>query len=151
MAGYEAAIQRLHETRALVSSQVVEAAEMAAARFATLDTAQEAVRQAEEMYRKFREASFGMVGPKGQFDALEPLTAVQALNVARMQYLAQVIDFNRSQFRLYMAIGQPAQCGIDTSTPHGVTTPVIPNPLGTTGHQPLPDPRSIPTAPKNPN
>ena len=65
MAGYEAAIQRLHETRALVSSQVVEAAEMAAARFATLETAQEAVRQAEEMYRKFREASFGMVGPEG--------------------------------------------------------------------------------------
>ena len=51
-----------------VSSQVVEAAEMAAARFATLETAQEAVRQAEEMYRKFREASFGMVGPKGQFE-----------------------------------------------------------------------------------
>jgi hypothetical protein len=89
-----------------------------------------------------------MVGPKGQFDALEPLTAVQALNLARTQYLAQVIDFNRSQFRLYMAIGQPAQCGLDTSTPQGVNVPVIPK--GTAQPQPLPDPRPIPIAPKNP-
>ena len=53
-----------------------------------------------------------------------------------------MIDFNRSQFRLYMAIGQPAKCGIDTSTPHGVAVPVIPK--APSGVQPLPDPRASP-------
>jgi hypothetical protein len=116
----------LQEVQALVSSQVVEAAETAAARFGTLEPAQEAVRQAEEMYRKFRETSFGMVGPKAQFDALEPLTAIQALNAARVQYLQQVVEFNRAEFRLYAAIGQPAVCGLDTPVPHATSVPVVP-------------------------
>jgi outer membrane protein TolC len=125
-AGLEAELYRLRETEALVSSQVVEAAQTAAARFATLGLAQEAVRQAQEMYRKFRDASFGMVGPKAQFDALEPLTAVQALNQARTQYLQQVVEFNRSQFRLYAAIGQPALGGLDGAVPQGVEVPPVP-------------------------
>jgi outer membrane protein TolC len=145
-AGYEAAIFRLQETEALVSSQIVEAAETAAARFAALETAQEAVRQAEEMYRKLREASFGMVGPKGQFDALEPLTAVQALNQARVQYLQQVIEFNRAQFRLYTAIGQPAMCGIDGAIPQDVAVPVVPAAAGGMSPKSLPDPRPVPNA-----
>jgi len=97
------------------------------------------------MYRKLREASFGMVGPKGQFDALEPLTAIQALNQARAQYLQQVIEFNRSQFRLYAAIGQPAQCGLDSSTAHPVEVPVVPPPPGAPA--PLPSPRPVPIPP----
>ncbi|MBX9581878.1 MAG: hypothetical protein K2X87_16360, partial [Gemmataceae bacterium] len=83
--------------------------------------------QAQEMYRKFRETSFGMVGPRGQFDALEPLTAVQALNQTRVEYLRQVVEFNRSQFRLYSAIGQPALAGLDGATARPVEVPVIPS------------------------
>lgn len=101
-AGHDAAVYRRRETEALVSSQVVEAAEMSGARYETLEPAQEAVREALEMYRKFRDVSFSLpAGPKGQpqFDALETLTAVQA----RVQYLQQVVEFNRSQFRLYAA------------------------------------------------
>jgi outer membrane protein TolC len=140
-AGYEAALYRLREAEALVTSQVVEAAETAAARFDTLGVAQEAVTQAEEMYRKFRAASFGMVGPKAQFDALEPLTAVQALSAARVQYLQQVVEFNRSQFRLHAAIGQPALGGLDGAAPQPVDVPTVP---GAVAPKPPPAPPPAP-------
>ncbi|MBN9122341.1 MAG: TolC family protein [Planctomycetes bacterium] len=127
-AGYDAAVYRLQETEALVASQVVEAAQTSAARYVALEPAQGAVRQALEMYRKFRDVSFAMLGPKGQlqFDALEPLTAVQALNQARVLYLQQVVEFNRSQFRLYAALGQPALCGVDAAAPQPLAVPVVP-------------------------
>ncbi len=127
-AGSDAARYRLQETEALVSAQVVEAAQTSAARYSALDPAQEAVRQALEMYRKFREVSFAYLGPKGQlqFDALETLTAVQALNQARVLYLQQVVEFNRSQFRLYAALGQPALDGACAAAPQPVAVPVTP-------------------------
>jgi hypothetical protein len=86
-----------------------------------------------------------VVGPKGQlqFDALETLTAVQALNQARVQYLQQVVEFNRSQFRLYTALGQPAMCGIDTAAPQSVGVPVVPTKQMTVP-APLPGPRPLP-------
>jgi outer membrane protein TolC len=143
-AGYDAALFRLSEAEALVSSQVVEAARMSGARYETLEPAQEAVRQALEMYRKFRDVSFAMLGPKGQlqFDALEPLTAVQSLNQSRVLYLQQVVEFNRSQFRLFAAIGQPALCGIDTAEPQPLTVPVVPTKPA--APMPLPNPRPVP-------
>jgi outer membrane protein TolC len=142
-AGLEAELYRLREVETIVSSQVVEAAQLAAARFAALTAAQEAVKQAQEMYRKFRDASFGMVGPKGQFDALETLTAVQALNQARVQYLQQIVEFNRAQFRLYAAVGQPPLCALDTSVVHAVEVPAVP-PTGLPA--PVP-PSSLPPKP----
>jgi outer membrane protein TolC len=125
-AGYAAALYRVREVQARVSVEVAEAARTSAARFDALAPAQDAVRQAQEMYRKFRETSFGMVGPRGQFDALEPLTAVQALNQTRVEYLRQVVEFNRSQFRLYAAIGQPALAGLDAAVPQVTDVPVVP-------------------------
>jgi len=68
-----------------------------------------------------------MVGPKAQFDALEPLTAVQALNAARVQYLQQVVEFNRAQFRLYAAIGQPAICGLEKAAQRPLDVPAVPS------------------------
>ena len=127
-AGYDTAQFRLQEVQARVSAEVAEAARTSGARFGALGDAQEAVRQAQEMYRKFKDIQFGMIGPKGQFDSLELLTAVQALNQARVSYLQQVVEFNRSQFRLYAAIGQPAVSGIDTSATSPLSVPVVPLP-----------------------
>jgi outer membrane protein TolC len=144
-ASQDAVSLRVREVQAQVSAEVVEAGRMAAARFETLGSAQEAVRQAQEMYRKFRDTSFGMVGPKGQFDALEPLTAIQALNQARVQYLQQVVEFNRAQFRLFTAIGQPAVCGLDAAAPQPVGVPVIPAPAAPSeNRRPAPPPRPTP-------
>ena len=92
--------------RAQVTAEVVEAAHLTAARRASIAEARKATEQALEMFRKLSATSFGMIGPKGQFDALEPLLAVQALTQARLQYLVAVVDYNRAQFRLLTAVGQ---------------------------------------------
>ena len=107
------------EVQAQVSAEVVAAAKASRYRLQTLATSQEAVRQAVEMYRRLEASSFGMAGPRAQYDALEPLVAIQALNQARTQYLTEVIEYNRAQFRLYTALGQPPLCALP-----GVTVPV---------------------------
>jgi outer membrane protein TolC len=117
---------RVQELQAQVAAEVTAAAKQTLLHFRALDSAQEAVRQALEMYRRLEASSFGMIGPKAQYDALEPLLAIQALNQARNQYLAEVIDYNKSQFRLYVALGQPAECALPGATPHSVETPVVP-------------------------
>ena len=104
------AAQAERAIRAQVASEVSEAARVAAARIASLDAAQVAVREAQELYRKLLESLFGMANPQPKYDALEPLLAIQALHQARMQLLSQVIEFNRAQFRLFTAMGQPANC-----------------------------------------
>jgi outer membrane protein TolC len=100
------------EVQAHVSAEVVAAAKVARYRLQTLDVSQQAVRQAIEMFRRLEASSFGMVGNRNQYDALEPLLAIQALNQARTQYLAEVIEYNRAQFRLYTAMGQPPLCAL---------------------------------------
>jgi hypothetical protein len=67
---------------------------------------EEAVRQAEEMWRKLREVAFEMADRK-RFDPIPPVLAVQALAQARYRYLNAIIDYNEAQFRLYTAMGQP--------------------------------------------
>jgi outer membrane protein TolC len=93
--------------RAQVASDVAEALRVTAARRASLPEARRATEQAQEMYRILSATSFGMIGPRREFDALEPLLAVQALNQSRLTYLGAVVEYNRSQFRLLTAIGQP--------------------------------------------
>lgn len=114
------------EIQAQVAAEIAEYAKLAGARFQSLDNAQKAVANADEMYRKLLETSFGMIGPRAQYDALEPLLAIQSLNQARTVYLNEVIEFNRSQFRLYTAIGQPALQAMQSLTTTPVSVPVLP-------------------------
>src|SRR5207245_966751 len=114
------------EVQAQVGAEVSEAAKLAAARFRTLESAQETVRQASEMYRKLYDATRAMVARGVKFEAIEILLAIQALNQGRQQYLAEVIEFNRAQFRLYTAMGQPAECGIEDARAQPVALPVLP-------------------------
>jgi len=93
--------------RTRVTAEVVEAVRVAQGRRSSLEPARKAVTEAEEMYRILSATSFGMIGGKGRFDALEPLLAVQALSQARMQYLGSIVEYNRAQFRLLTAVGQP--------------------------------------------
>jgi outer membrane protein TolC len=99
---------RLVDLQSQVAAEITEAAKVSAAEQASFPSAQEAVRQAQEMYRRLRATSFGMIGPRPQYDAVEPLLAIQALNQAQVQYLNAVLSFNRSQFQLFVALGQPA-------------------------------------------
>jgi outer membrane protein TolC len=119
------AYARIVEVQAQVSAEVVAAAKVARYRLLTMETSQQAVRQAIEMFRRLEASSFGMAGNRGLYDALEPLLAIQALNQARSQYLAEVIEFNRAQFRLYTALGQPPLCALP-GTPVAVEVPANP-------------------------
>ena len=51
--------------------------------------------------------------------------AIQSLNQARQQYLNEVIEFNRAQFRLFTALGQAAECAVP-ATAEPLALPVLP-------------------------
>jgi outer membrane protein TolC len=63
------------------------------------------------------------------FRPFEVIAAIQALEQAYRSYYAAIADSNRAQFRLYRAIGQPAQCLIQeqqmpVATPRIKSTPL---------------------------
>jgi outer membrane protein TolC len=57
---------------------------------------------------------------------LELLWAERDLDQARRQYLTEVIEYNRAQFQLYWALGQPPMESLAQSTSVPVKTPVLP-------------------------
>jgi outer membrane protein TolC len=69
----------------------------------------------------------------------EVIAAIQALVQAYNDYYGAVADHNRAQFRLYRALGQPAQA----LTEQGADSPGIP--LGSHPDRPIPEP-SLPAA-----
>jgi outer membrane protein TolC len=130
-------VERLHvgqanlhvaEVQAQVADEVNTAIQIARARREALDSAQEAVKQASETFRKLDLIAFGRLGPKKELEALEPLIAIQTLAVARTQYLNAVIDYNRAQFQLFTAMGRPSMDALPKATPMPVNVPVVPAP-----------------------
>jgi outer membrane protein TolC len=115
------------EVQARVAAEVAAAASVVVARHEALADSQETIRQATEMWRRLEKASFGMADRK-LYDPLEPLLAEQALAQARLRYLNDVIEFNKAQFRLYWAMGQPPICAALGTTPLPVEVPVVPGP-----------------------
>jgi len=116
------------EIQAQVADEVNTAVQIARARREALDSAQEAVSQASEVFRKLDELSFGTLGPKKTLDTVEPLLALQALAQARVQYLNAVIDYNRAQFQLFTAMGRPSDEALPKATAAPVPVPVVPGP-----------------------
>ncbi len=119
---------RVAEIQAQVADEVNTALQIARARREALDSAQEAVRQAAETFRKLDELSFGTTGPKKELNTVEPLLAIQALAQARVQYLGAVTDYNRAQFQLFTAMGRPSLDALPKATPTPVEIPVAPGP-----------------------
>ncbi|HEV3257942.1 MAG TPA: TolC family protein, partial [Gemmataceae bacterium] len=114
------------EVQAAVAAEVTAAAKLARARRRALAAAQDGVEQAETMWRRLEKAQFGIVAQRiGRMEILEPLLAVQALRQARLQYLTEVIEYNKAQFRLYWAMGQPPMCSLPQATAMPVEVPVI--------------------------
>jgi outer membrane protein TolC len=108
-ARYNQANFRLIEEQAQVGAEVAVAWKVVRQREKALREAAIAVRNAEEMWRKLRLVAFGVGLPARQFDPLEPLLAERALAEARTLYLDHAIEYNRNQFRLYWAMGQPPE------------------------------------------
>lgn len=108
-AGATQARFQLIETQARVAAEVAEAAQIAEAKAQMLEIAEEAVKEATELYRISHEGTFHVVDAKNLFDALRPLQSLQVLQQTRQNYLAAMMDHNRAQYRLYAAIGCPIE------------------------------------------
>jgi outer membrane protein TolC len=131
----EQASLHVTEVSAQVAADVTAAIKLVRARQRSLDHAQEAVQQAEEMWTRLARAAFGIAGPARRYDPLEPLLAEQALNEARNRYLTEVIDYNRSQFRLYWAMGQPPESSLAAAQALPVKHAVLPSGTNTPQQQ----------------
>lgn len=116
------------EIEARIRAEVIEALKVSQARARALTEAQDAVRESAELYRKLLATQFGMVGPNARYDPLEALLAIQALFQARVQYLNQVIDYNRYQLRLFAALGSPVECATADVPSPKIEIPVLPVP-----------------------
>jgi len=104
-AGLEQTRYQFLEGQARVVAEIVEAAQLAGAKSESLGLAEQAVKEAEELYRINKEGVLNVVDAKNLFDALRPLQAIQVLNQAKQNYLAAVLDFNRAQYRLFALTG----------------------------------------------
>jgi outer membrane protein TolC len=120
---YNEANLHVLEVQAQVAAEVTAAAKLSRARQRSLDSAQEAVRQSLEAWRRLHLGSYNLANPKLKvaFDTLEPLIAVQTLAQVRTQYLNEVVEYNKAQFRLYAALGQPPLHAL----PKAVAQPVV--------------------------
>jgi outer membrane protein TolC len=117
----------LVELETQVAADVTAAAKLARSRRRSLEHAQQAVQDAEKAWQQVLnftlQAAFRKVR---QFEALELLIAERDLSQARLQYLTQVIEYNRAQFQLYWALGQPPLDSLDQMTLVPLQTPVLP-------------------------
>ena len=118
----------LTDAQSRVAEDVTVAARSAEADAKSMEVAQQAVGQALETWRRLREASFGLAGAEHQYDPLQPLIALRDLADARTLYLVAVIDYNKSQVRLYWAMGQPPLGSLPTLPARPQATPAVPGP-----------------------
>ena len=111
-----------------VAEEVTAAAQLVLANQRSLESAQQAVEQALETWRRLRQASFGLAGAEHQYDPLQPLIALRDLADARNEYLNVVIDYNKAEFQLYWALGQPPICATPSMDQQPVRVHVVPEP-----------------------
>jgi outer membrane protein TolC len=114
------------EIEAQVAAEVTAAAKVARTHQQALTNAQVAVQQAEETWRRLHEAAFGIVGRDRRYDPLEPLIAEQQVSDARNRYVAEIIGYNKAQFRLYAYMGQPPLNALPQATSQPVEIPAEP-------------------------
>src|SRR5260370_2213142 len=119
---------KLHlvEIEPQVAAEVTAAAKLARSRRRTLDHAQQAVQQAEKTWERVLNWTLNVGVRVRRFEALELLLAERDLDQARRQYLTEVIAYNRAQFQLYWALGQPPLESLPQLTPLHAQTPVLP-------------------------
>jgi hypothetical protein len=106
---------------------VTASAKLARNRRHALDRAQQAVQQAEKTWQWVLSWTVNVgIGAGRRLEALELLLAERDLDQARRVYLTEVIEYNRAQFQLYWALGQPPLESLAQLTPLPVQTPVLP-------------------------
>jgi outer membrane protein TolC len=86
-----------------VRDEVAEAYARSRARFSQIDTSQQAVAAAQDAFAEDLRRIRGAVGLP-----IEVLDSLRLLGRGRNDYLNAIVDFNRAQLELYVALGQPA-------------------------------------------
>ncbi|MBI3840054.1 MAG: TolC family protein [Planctomycetia bacterium] len=96
------------ETRNTIAAEIVRSYYQARLRDSQIEAARRQVEAASEALPLNFKGIFG-----GQLRAIEALQAIGALTAAQTQYLASIIDYDRAQFELLRALGNPP--ALDTS------------------------------------
>ncbi len=120
-----------------VRAEVAEAYAKTHARFAQIGTSERAVQSGTRgLYEDLVRIQNTVV------PAIETVNSLNLLARARYAYLDSIVDYNRAQFELYVALGQPPADALAHPVPvEGVTPPgqpleVNPNPLPNRGRRP---------------
>lgn len=108
------ALLELFRVQDRVAAEVVQAFALAQAAATRLADAENELRDAVDSYDK-NLAGLGQTKSAGGLLILvirpqEAVAAIQALGQAYLDFYSTVADYNRAQFRLYRALGHPAQC-----------------------------------------
>jgi outer membrane protein TolC len=122
---YAQATFRQASVEAQVAAQVASAFSVAFAHRQALAAAQREVADARESYR-LNDDRVRRFPDQGR--PIELLQAIQALAVARRDYLQVVSDYNRAQFHLFTALGHPPLCAFNQAERLPTTEPVVPAP-----------------------
>jgi outer membrane protein TolC len=150
-AEHAAAMLELFKTQDTIASEVVRAFAQVRSAAERLNEAEPALRDAVELVNQSIEG-LGQTRRVGEALLLvtrpqEAVAAVQAFAQANTDFYAAVADYNRAQFRLYRALGHPAQC-LATAVPGADAKMTFPDP------QPkatVPEaPKPVPAQPKPP-
>ena len=107
-----------------VRADVAEAYARAHARYAQIGVYEEAVRSGYLAYHKTSTAS-GRWPPDALRDVLpiELLNSFDLLANARVEYVDAIVDYNRAQFAMYVALGQPRPTHWPTRFPSRESSP----------------------------
>ncbi len=119
-----------------VRAEVAEAYAKAHARFAVIGTTEQAVRSATDGFREDLTRAEGAVGLP-----IEVVDSLRLLAEARYAYLEAIVGYNRAQFELYVATGQPPADALARPVPIGGVVPggsAVPASTAPAGAQPRP-------------
>jgi outer membrane protein TolC len=107
------------------------------ARYAQIGTAEQALGAGK---RAFQEDLWLTRNDK-VFRPIELLDSLRLMGRGRVAYLDAIIDYNRAQFELYVALGQPPACTLARPVPRTLVPEVVPP-----GPEPTPTPPITPPA-----
>jgi len=113
-----------------VRSEVANAYAKTHARFAKVRTCELAIESSTEAYREDLQRIMGLIGLP-----LEVVNSLRLLSRSRVAYLNAILDYDRAQFELYVALGKPP-------------ADVLVRPVGTNGEDPAAQPEPIAPPPR---
>ena len=126
-----------------VRADVAEAYAKTHARYAQIGTTEQAVRSGTSGFREDLLRIENTVAP-----AIEVTDSLRLLADARFGYLDAIVDYNRAQFELFVAMGQPPADSLAHPVPtEGIAPPDQPPTLGGRPLNPAPGAAGAPRAP----